>query len=81
MHKSCLLNLNEKYHCNADTNITRIAVGCRPNMTEIHNDIRTTYRSHVNQRTWARLMVYPAAAAWTPVLELHSVGPSLRRII
>lgn len=50
MHKSCLLNLNEKYHCNADTNMTRTAVGCRPDMTEIHDDIRTADRSHVNQK-------------------------------
>ena len=81
MHKACLLNSDEKYHNITDDNSTRTAVGCRPNITKIHRHIRTANRSHINQRTWARLMVYPAVAAWTPVLELHSVGPSLRRII
>ena len=69
MHKACLINPDEKYHCSDDTNSTRTAVGCRHNMTKINRDIRTTNRLHVNQRTWARLVVYPAASAWTPVLE------------
>ena len=51
MHRACLLNSDEKYHDITDDNNTRTAVGCRHNMTEIHNDIRTTNRLHVNQRT------------------------------
>ena len=49
IHRACLINLNKKCHCNIDNNSTRTAIGCRHDMTTIHDNIRTANRLHINQ--------------------------------
>lgn len=81
MHRACLLNSDEKYHGITDNNSTRTAVGCRPNMTEIHNDIRTTNRLHTSQENVGSSDGLSGRCGVDSGPGAHSVGPSLRHII
>lgn len=49
MCRTCLLSPYKKYHCNNDNNSTRTAIGCRLDMTEMHDDIRTANCPYANQ--------------------------------